>query len=349
MVDLTHHGDTEVGPGLIDLAVNVRPGGTPVRVRDAVAAALDDLSAYPRQNEARAAVAARHRRPVAEVLLTAGAAETFVLLARALRPRHAVVVHPQFTEPERALLAAGHRVDRLVLRPPFTLDPGQVSATADLVVVGNPTNPTSVLHPADTVRALLRQGRVVVVDEAFADCVPGEPESVSGDRTAGLLVVRSLTKAWALAGLRCGYLLGPGALLDRLAAGQALWPVSTPALAACAACCAPAAVAEIDAWAAAVAADRQVLVRVLSAIPGVTVTPNPAGSFVLIRHTGGDEVRLRLRAAGFAARRGDTFPGLGPDWLRVAVRDAPTSRTFAAALATALGTEWGAPGRRATG
>ncbi len=84
------------------------------------------------------------------MLLTAGAAEAFVLLARALKVRRPVVVHPQFTEPEAALRDAGHSVDRVLLRAEdgFRLDPALVPEDADLVVIGNPTNPTSILHPA---------------------------------------------------------------------------------------------------------------------------------------------------------------------------------------------------------
>ena len=64
------------------------------------------------------------------------AAEAFTLIARALTPRRAVVVHPQFTEPEAALLAAGHRPERLLLSPDdgFLLHPEQVPEDADLVV-----------------------------------------------------------------------------------------------------------------------------------------------------------------------------------------------------------------------
>src|ERR1700754_2891234 len=54
-------------------------------------------------------------------------------------------------------------------------------AEADLVVVGNPTTPTGVLHPAADVRAMAAPGRVLLVDEAFADAIPGEPESPAGD------------------------------------------------------------------------------------------------------------------------------------------------------------------------
>jgi Aminotransferase class I and II len=131
-----------------------------------------------------------------------------VLLARALRPRHAVAVHPQFTEPEAALRAAGHQVDRVILPFPFTFDPALVPAGADLVFFGNPTNPTSVAHPREALLRRIRPGRVVVVDEAFADCLPEERESLAshGDLT-GLVVIRSLTKTWGLAGFRVGYLL----------------------------------------------------------------------------------------------------------------------------------------------
>jgi len=61
--------------------------------------------------------------------------------------------------------------------------------------------------------------------------------------------------------------------------------------------------------------------------------------FVLIRVPGGELVRNELRRRGFAVRRGGTFPGLGPDWLRIAVRDAATSQAFAASLHEALSEE----------
>ena len=51
---------------------------------------------------------------------------------------------------------------------------------ADLVVVGNPTNPTSVVHTREQLLGLRRPGRILVVDEAFADSIPGEPESLAG-------------------------------------------------------------------------------------------------------------------------------------------------------------------------
>ncbi|KPI21587.1 aminotransferase class I and II [Actinobacteria bacterium OV450] len=340
--DLRHHGDAEVrgdGGALVDLAVNVRAHTPPEWLRQRIAASLDGLSAYPDGRAARAAVAARHGLPAERVLLTSGAAEAFVLIARALGAQHPVVVHPQFTEPEAALRDAGRTVERVVLRAAdgFRLDPAAVPEEADLVVVGNPTNPTSVLHPAQALAALARPGRILVVDEAFMDAVPGEREALAG-RTdlPGLVVLRSLTKTWGLAGLRIGYVLAEPEVIAKLAAAQPLWPVSTPALVAAEACVTPAALAAAEAAARQIAVDREHLLAGLAEFEEISVSGVAAGPFVLIRVEGAAEVRTRLRALGFAVRRGDTFPGLDDSWLRLAVRDRATTGRLLQALDHAL-------------
>ncbi|GAA4550972.1 Rv2231c family pyridoxal phosphate-dependent protein CobC [Streptomyces collinus] len=342
--DLRHHGDAEVrddGGSLVDLAVNVRADTPPVWLREHIAASLGGLAAYPDGRTARAAVAARHGLPVERVLLTAGAAEAFVLLARALKVRRPVVVHPQFTEPEAALRDAGHAVGRVLLREEddFRLDPAAVPEDADLVVIGNPTNPTSVLHPADAIAGLARPGRVLVVDEAFMDAVPGESEALAGRvDVPGLVVLRSLTKTWGLAGLRIGYVLAPPEIVEDLQRAQPLWPVSTPALAAAEACVGPRALAEAAHAAHRIAADRAHLLAGLArfAPAGLRVAGPARGPFVLVRVDGASAVRRRLRDLGYAVRRGDTFPGLDEKWLRLAVRDRSTTDGFLRALQRAL-------------
>jgi histidinol-phosphate aminotransferase len=331
---LRHHGDADLVPGLTDLAVNVRSSGTPDWLARLIRAT--DLAAYPDQRAALDAVAERHGRPRAEVLLTAGAAEAFVLIARVLKPRQAVVVHPQFTEPEAALRAAGAPVSRVILPYPYVLEPAAIPAAADLVFVGNPTNPTSVAHRRASILELGRPGRIVVVDEAFADCVPAEPESLASQPDlAGFVVLRSLTKTWGLAGLRAGYVLAPAEVIRELALAQPPWPVSAPALTACHATASPAAVHEARAWATELTAERDHLVAVLAALDRVWVVPDAAASFLLL-DTGVADVRTRLHARGFAVRRGETFPGLGPGWIRIAVRDVATSDRFGAALRDVL-------------
>jgi histidinol-phosphate aminotransferase len=341
---LRHHGDVDAAPGLLDFAVNVQGNAPPHWLRDRLAAVLDDLARYPsaaRDAAARAAVAARHGRRPDEVLVLAGSAEGFALLP-ALRPRRAAVLHPGFTEPEVALRTAGVPVVRVLTDEAdgHRLRPARVPDDADLVVLGNPTNPTGVLHPAAGVRELARPGRVLVVDEAFADALPGEPESLAGaDDVPGLLVLRSLTKTWALAGLRAGYALGPPDVLARLARPRPPWPVSTLALEAVVACSSPAAAAAADGAARTIATRRAEQVAALAAVPGVTVLPGRAPFLLLRLPPGrGERVRAALRAAGIAVRRGDTFPGLGPDHVRVAVRPTADATRLVAALAAALRT-----------
>ncbi|WP_328525078.1 Rv2231c family pyridoxal phosphate-dependent protein CobC [Kribbella sp. NBC_00359] len=332
--DLEHHGDLEVGDGLVDLAVNVRAGTPPAWLVDEITSSLSDLASYPRQDAAVAAVAIRHGVTPDRVLLTAGAAEAFVLIARAFRPRHAVVVHPQFTEPEAALRSAGHLVDRVILRPEdgFVLDPRAVPADADLVVIGNPTNPTSVLHRADDLRELARPDRILVVDEAFIDAVPGEPESLAGASIPGLVVIRSLTKTWGLAGLRIGYVLAAPGLIEQLAAVQPHWPVSTPALSAAIACSNERALSEAITAALDIERQRVHLLDNLGSVTGLSTYGVARGPFVLVHVDGGVVLRESLRDKGFAVRRGDTFPGLGPDWLRIAVRPLDVTDAFVKVL-----------------
>ncbi|MBF6299609.1 threonine-phosphate decarboxylase [Nocardia amamiensis] len=333
---LRHHGDVDARPGMLDFAVNVQGVAPPEWLRQRLAARLSDLGRYPSAEEAdaaRRAVATRHRRLPDEVLLLAGAAEGFAMLPR-LAPRLAAVVHPSFTEPELALREAGVPVARVVLEPPYLLDPVAVPDGADLVVLGNPTNPTSVLHPADAIRALRRPGRTIVVDEAFADAVPGEPESLAADPAPDLLVLRSLTKTWALAGLRCGYFLGAPAILARLAHGRAHWPLGTLQVEAIMATASPAAVAEADRHAETLALGRTAMIERLTRL-GVHVHAPADGPFLLLRVADGELLRKHLADQGIAVRRADTFPGLGPDHLRVAVRGADEVDRLVAAIRSA--------------
>ena len=115
----------------------------------------------------------------------------------------------------------------------------QLPADADLVVIGNPTNPTSVLHPAALLNSLRRPERLLVVDEAFMDAVPGETETMISNDLTGVVILRSLTKTWGLAGLRAGYVIGDPNLVAAMRQQQPPWSVSTPALAAMVACLTP--------------------------------------------------------------------------------------------------------------
>jgi histidinol-phosphate/aromatic aminotransferase/cobyric acid decarboxylase-like protein/adenosyl cobinamide kinase/adenosyl cobinamide phosphate guanylyltransferase len=315
---LADHGDRQVPDGAVDLAVNV--WGPPPDWLLAELARVD-LAAYPDPTPGVAAVAARHGVTAAECLLLNGAAEAFWLVAQALRPRLAACVHPSFTAPEAALRAAGVPVHR-VLRDPdagFALDPAAVPEEADLVVLGRPDNPTGRLEPPEVIAQLARPGRVIVVDEAFADFLP-DGSSVYTERIPGLVCVRSLTKLWGLAGLRVGYLLAGPELTSRLAAVRQPWPVSS--LAVHATTLLVGAEEERRQRADAVAAARASLLEELAPLR-LTVWPS-AANFLLVR--GEEGLRSRLLDLGLAVRRAETFPGLDGSYVRVAVHPDPAVR-----------------------
>ena len=315
-----YHGDQAAAPGMLDFAVNVRHRQPPSWLARRLAARLPDLGCYPSaadHDAALTAVACRHGVAEDRVLLLAGGAEGFALLPL-LGPRRAALIAPSFTEPEAVLTAAGVPVEHVVLPPPFALSAAAVPERADLVVLGNPTNPTGVVHSREAVLALRRPGRLVVVDEAFADAIPDEPQSLAALDLPDVVVLRSLTKTWSLAGLRVGYALGAPEVLARLAAGRPHWPLGTLQLEAIAACCAPAAVAEALAGARQLAVMRAEMAAALTAL-GLDVVDGNA-PFVLFAVPDAVLMRKQLHANGIAVRRCDTFIGLGPNYLRAAVR-----------------------------
>jgi histidinol-phosphate/aromatic aminotransferase/cobyric acid decarboxylase-like protein/adenosyl cobinamide kinase/adenosyl cobinamide phosphate guanylyltransferase len=336
--ELRHHGDAVVRPGDADHAVNVMRGGPPPWLREDLHRALDDDAGhYPRENDAVTALAELHGRSRAEIVPTNGAAEALWLLPAALRPRHAVVIHPGFTESEAALHAHDVPVTRVIRNPDrdFALDPLAVPDDADLVVVGNPASPSGTLDPATAILALRRPGRTVVVDEAFMDLVPGSPGSLAHESLDDVIVVRSLTKVLSVPGLRVGYALAGASLARRLRDVRPPWSANALALAALAS-----AARRHDAVAAIAAradTERRDLARRIGAIEGVRVWPGGA-NFVLIEVDDGHRVTEALRERAIAIRPAASFPGLGSNHLRLTARGDVENSRLAAALAAAVGT-----------
>jgi len=315
-VTLRLHGDALVTGDLLDFAVNVWPGARTDELERALHRAVESTR-YPNEARARAAVAERHGRHRSEVLLLNGACDGFWLLAQVLRPKRAAVVHPSFTEAEAALVAVGTDVTRILREPDgWTFD--GVPDDAELVVAGNPNNPTGGIDPA------LRAPGLVVVDGSFADFVPFDPD--------GDVVLRSLTKLWSLAGIRAGYLLGPSELVERLEGQRQPWSVNSLACAALEVCA-----ADVDTparVAAEVAAAREELRDSLVAL-GVRVWPS-AVNFLLLELEDGQRIVDELRARGIAVRPCSSFPGLDERHVRVAVRTSTDNVQLARALAETL-------------
>lgn len=334
---LRYHGDQAAAGAVIDFAVNVQADAPPGWLREVVRSGVDTLGAYPGHElhrDVTAAVAAHHGVAPDQVLLLNGAAEGFSLLTR-LRPAWPVIIHPGFTEPEACLVDAGIDVDRVVLRAPFDLDRaidalgfGGVHEEADLVVIGNPTNPTGRLYGVDELSRLAEPWRYLLVDEAFLDVADVADATDAASmisqigQVPGLIVLRSLTKTWSLAGLRCGYLISDAETVTRLSRGRAHWPLGTLQLLAIKAVMEQGA-PHLEAITADIARNREAMVVALEAA-GFTVHPS-AAPYLLVQPPGGAEYAERTRRAlagrGIAVRRCDTFPGLDSGFWRLAVRE----------------------------
>ncbi len=335
---LRRHGDRDVRPGDADHAVNVVAGGPPPWLRTALQRALDDdASRYPSEDDAIAALAARHGRDPGEIVPSNGAAEALWLLGPALRPRLAAVVHPAFTEAEAGLRAHGTEVVRVAREPAedFALDPARVPDAADLVIVGHPASPSGTLDPQTALLALRRPGRTVVVDEAFMDLVPGEPGSLAGTALSDVIVVRSLTKALGVPGLRVGYAIAPPALAERLRAVRPPWSANALALAVLVA--ASAHPAELAAIAERADEQRRDLEARLSAVPGLRRVWPGAANFVLVETPDGAGLVAALRAQRIAVRPAASFPGLDARHVRITARDPAANARVAAAVTAAVG------------
>lgn len=329
------HGDSYARAGMLDFAVNVWPTPRPAHLQAALRAALEGRG-YPDERAALEAIARRHERPATQALALAGACEAFWLVAHTFKAAHAVCVHPTFTEAEAALRAAGTPVTRVQRsgREDWALDPEQVPDDADLVVLTNPNNPTGNLDPVASIQRLQRPGRILLIDESFIDFVADEHASLTAlGELPGVLVLRSLTKIWGLAGLRAGYLLGPAQLIARLAANRQPWSVAAPALAAIQTCLpdrlTPARIA------AEVAAARADLKTRLERIPGVRSWPAHA-NFILIQVPGTSTLVSDLERERIAVRPCESFPGLGAEHIRLAVRTPGEHTLLASAITRAL-------------
>ena len=328
-----HHGahgdlvsrtlDVPVGE-LLDFSQNINPLGPPGDVPRAARRALYEGSGrYPdlEYTELREALAAHLGVPAGRLVPTNGGAEALFLAARAVpEGGRALVLEPTFSEYAAAARASGMEPVRRVVRrhkDGFRWHPSSLEDLEGISVVFlcNPNNPTGealgygeVLEVAARVK---EAGALLVVDEAFADFVPGI--SVAAMVDGGLWVARSLTKFFAIPGLRLGCLVCDDA--RRVEALQPSWPVNAVAAAAGIAAVRDSGFAEASV--AEVARLRQRLFEALEALPGLQPFPG-AANFLLVR--GPDGLPGRLAGRGVLVRGCGPFEGLGPEYFRVAVR-----------------------------
>jgi threonine-phosphate decarboxylase len=314
------HGGT-APKGYLDFSMSLNPLGPP----DSLGLLLtpEHLTAYPEPHSKtlQEAIARHHGVDPETVLVTNGACEAIELVMAALKPRRIVVLVPAFTEYEDAAHAWGHKVVTFTAREEdgFAWDfSGLDVQPDDLVVLGNPANPTGVLS------ALPECDGTLLVDETFLDFVERPQSAIGRPRT---LVVRSFTKIFACPGVRLGYIVGD---VERLRERQATWSVSRLAQVAGEALLKEAAYLEFTRQF--VRECREDLIEGLQSVASVTVFP-PEANFVFFRVTGANDVARRLHERGIVVRQGNDFTGLAPDhYLRVAVRKRSENQRLLEAL-----------------
>lgn len=343
---------------ILDFSASINPLGPPDWLRTTVSRAVSDLVHYPdpRSTALRQAAAARFARPVEEIIAGNGTSELLFCLARALGLGRAVIPAPSYRDYATACQNAGMEIVGFPIREQddFSLDVAVLSQRLKAlpqpaaVFLASPNNPTGRTVPAGLLRQLAREHPrcLFVVDEAFGSFVEGF-ESLAVERPENVAVLISLTKMFAVPGLRLGLAVAAPGLAGAVRACQAPWPVNSLAQSV-----GVRAVEDVSFEAAtrqAITGLREELADGLARLPGLRVFP-AAANFLLCRLSArpapdaaaesspglAARLRLALLEKRIAIRDCSNFEGLGHWFIRVAVRSRTDNLRLLEALEHAL-------------
>ena len=300
----------------LDFSANINPLGLSEKVLRTLEENLRCVVNYPDPQavELKRAIAERYDVPEKNLVVLNGAAEFFYLYLNATRPRRVIIPVPSFSEYERAARAAGCDVELVITNAAkgFALDVSRLRG--DCVIIGRPNNPTGNLIDAEEILRLAEVSSVLV-DESFIDFL--DVESVRRLVSDKISVVQSLTKIFAIPGLRLGFAVVEENLARRLNLSKDVWNVNFLAQKA-----GVAALTDEDylrrtrAW---LAAEKNFFVERLSNLRGVEVFP-PSVNFVLFRHEQAERILKELRREKILLRSCANLAGLDGSYLRSAIR-----------------------------
>ncbi len=200
---------------VVDFSASINPLGPSPHVLERMREALERVRVYP--DEFGNALASRladvlglHR----DYIVTGnGATDLLYFWCRTIRPRRAALLVPTFVECRKALESVGTDVVPVPMDPEKDFRLPRMTMDVDAVMLTNPNNPSGVYAPPEQMLDwinFLPQRTHVFVDEAFVDFT-GQPSLVSAVRSrVNLWILRSMTKFYAIPGLRLGYLIGSG-------------------------------------------------------------------------------------------------------------------------------------------
>ena len=274
-------------------------------------------------------MAKHHDMKPAEILVGNGSTQLVYLLCLALRPRKALVVGPAFSEHANALILAGAKVRFLSLAAngDFKFSTEDFMAAwekaDDMAFLTTPNSVTGQCIPRKEIEKIARiallKRRFLVIDEAFIDFVEGESVKQLTRDNPYVMILRSLTKYYALPGLRLGYLLAHSRRVAQFANYLEPWSVNGPAQHVALACLAdPSFGLKTERW---LRRERIFLTQALIALKSFLPYPSSA-NFLLVRianNASAAGLRSFLLNKKILIRVCNSSAGLGTDHFRVAV------------------------------
>ncbi|MCX6090752.1 MAG: aminotransferase class I/II-fold pyridoxal phosphate-dependent enzyme [Candidatus Atribacteria bacterium] len=224
------------GKKLLDLSASINPWGPPPVLHQNWETLFRYVSVYPPLDWSyyQRDLSRLSGFPPENILPCHGATQGIYLLARYLPGQEVVILEPCFTEYARAFHEAGKTIGHFLCLEPVdwnALFDFLKKNKPDILVLGNPGNPLGMSYPEPVIKALEEwchsENIVLIIDEAFQEFIQDQT-SVAREtiKREGVFVVRSLTKYYALAGLRGGFLLGTETAIDRFLAFLEPWSIN---------------------------------------------------------------------------------------------------------------------------
>lgn len=330
---------------LLDFSASINPLGPPEYLRAVMSSTISSLLHYPDPTcgDLCAAVSKKLQVAAEQVVVGNGSTEIIYALPRALKVGRALLPAPCYIGYEEAIAAAGLQVAyfSLAAEEGFVVNwhsLGENLTGGEMVFLGHPNNPSGTLLDLGALEVALRAypDTWFVVDEAFVDFVEGGRSAVGlTAKWRNCIVLRSMTKFYAIPGLRLGFAVAHPEVAAGIRAHLPPWSVNTLAQQFGVKVLADQEYAA--ATLALVAELRSDLVRQLQEIPGIHVFDGRA-NYLLIKLTpsllNGEAAELarRLLGSGIAIRVCANFAGLDGSYARLAVRTADENERLLSAL-----------------
>ncbi|MFP3917095.1 aminotransferase class I/II-fold pyridoxal phosphate-dependent enzyme [Lysinibacillus telephonicus] len=320
-----------------DLSENVNFHGYPNSFHQLWPSLLEKVSQYPDETAEplRSLLAKEHHIPVENIVVGNGASELLMCLARLYERKKVLVIHPSFSEYERTLKQSHVETISIVVEDIITyqLPVEKIKAQmekATAVYLCSPNNPTGVVIPKHILKELIIHGMAtdcdVVVDEAFMDWTDENESIVSlTSQFPNLIVLRSMTKMYALAGIRLGYLIGQKA--NEIKRYLPHWNVNQLAVELGIMCLKEHEFKEMSKQS--IIPIREELKRFLI-VHDCIVTNSQVNflSFQLPKSWDAKSFYFDLIRKGIVLRHTENFKGMDGSWLRIAIKDQQTMEMF---------------------